>query len=177
MSRIEILTAEQAKRWSEPLAWLLQDAVAGGASVGFLPPVRDSEARAYWEGIVTDVAVKKAILFAAFDNEKLVGSVQLHLPAMPNARHRASVEKLMVLREHRRQGIGRALMEELEGHARELGRTILVLDTRKGDVAEQVYEALGYRRAGKIPRYARGHNGALEDTVIYYRELADGEDA
>jgi GNAT superfamily N-acetyltransferase len=177
MSRIEILTAEQAKRWSEPLAWLLQDAVAGGASVGFLPPVRDSEARAYWEGIVTDVAVKKAVLFAAFEDEKLVGSVQLCLPAMPNARHRASVEKLMVLREYRKQGVGRALMEDLEGHARELGRTLLILDARRGDVAEQVYEALGYRRAGKIPRYARGHNGALEETVIYYRELPDGEDA
>jgi ribosomal protein S18 acetylase RimI-like enzyme len=173
--KIKSLSAEEAKAWSEPLAWLLQDAVASGASVGFLAPVRDAEAWAYWEAIVTDVTVKKRLLLAAFAAEKLVGSVQLKLAGMPNARHRAEVAKLMVLRDHRRQGIGSALLHEAEKQAREIGRTLLVLDTRKGDPAERLYESLGYGRAGKIPRYARGANGSLEDTVIYYREL-DGKD-
>jgi GNAT superfamily N-acetyltransferase len=51
---------------------------------------------------------------------------------MPNASHRAEVQKLLVLRSWRRQGIGLALMTAIEQAARQTGRSLLVLDTRLG---------------------------------------------
>ena len=79
--------------------------------------------------------------------------------------------KLMVHRRARGRGIGRALMLAVEDAARDDGRTLLVLDTRRGDVAERLYERLGYTHVGVTPRYASSAAGTLEDTVYFYREL------
>jgi ribosomal protein S18 acetylase RimI-like enzyme len=88
-----------------------------------------------------------------------------------NGLHRAEVAKLMVHRAARRRGIARALMLALEDHARRLGRTTLVLDTRQGDPSERLYQSLGYQLAGAIPEYARSADGTLDATAIYYRLL------
>jgi acetyltransferase len=88
-----------------------------------------------------------------------------------NGNHRAEVMKLMVHRRSRGRGLGRELMKQAEAVARGLGRTLLVLDTRRGDVAEQLYTKLGYERAGLIPGYARSASGELHDTVFMYREI------
>jgi GNAT superfamily N-acetyltransferase len=97
--------------------------------------------------------------------------VQLELATMPNARHRAEVMKLMVHRAARRRGIARVLMLALEEAARGANRRLLVLDTRPGDPAEQLYLALGYTPAGVIPRYALNAAGMLDSTVYMYREI------
>lgn len=169
---IESLSAEQALAALPALCALLQDSVDGGASVGFLPPLAAEEARAYWDGLRSDVGQGSRMLLAAWSAaRRLVGSAQLELATKPNARHRAEVQKVMVLRSARRQGIGRALMLELERHARRLGRTTLVLDTRQGDPSERLYRSLDWVPAGVIPRYAQGAGGALDASAFYYRLL------
>jgi acetyltransferase len=62
-------------------------------------------------------------------------------------------------------------MTAVEEAARAAGRALLVLDTRRGDSAEQLYLNLGYKAAGVIPRYARSASGSLDDTVYMYKEL------
>jgi ribosomal protein S18 acetylase RimI-like enzyme len=150
---------------------LLQDAVESGASVGFVPPVDASIARSYWAGVRTAIEGGNRILLAAIEDGEILGSVQLDLATMPNARHRAEVMKLMVHRAARRRGIGKALMVALEDAARRANRRLIVLDTRPGDPAEQLYTALGYTRAGVIPRYALSARGTLDPTLYMYREL------
>jgi len=76
-----------------------------------------------------------------------------------------------VHRSARRQGYGRALMQQAEAVALEEGRTLLVLDTRKGDPSEALYRSAGYIRAGEIPQYARGAGAELHATVFYYKLL------
>jgi hypothetical protein len=63
-------------------------------------------------------------------------------------------------------------MQEIEQAARECGRTLLVLDTRQGDAAEQLYRSLEYREAGVIPMYARSATGTLDGTVFFYKMLS-----
>jgi acetyltransferase len=150
---------------------LLQDAVESGASVGFVPPLDHGDARAYWSGVKSALAGGNRILLAAIEHGDVLGSVQLDLPVMPNASHRAEVMKLMVHRTARRRGIGKALMLALEESARRSNRGLLVLDTRVGDAAEQLYVTLGYERAGVIPRYALSAAGTLDATVYMYREI------
>jgi ribosomal protein S18 acetylase RimI-like enzyme len=103
---------------------------------------------------------------------RVVGSVQLALAMKPNALHRAEVQKLFVLQSQRRRGTGRALMQAVEQTARECERTLLVLDTRQGDAAEQLYRKLGYREAGIIPAYARSATGTLDSTIFFYKALS-----
>jgi acetyltransferase len=170
--RIQRCSARRAAELRGPLVELLRDAVDGGASVGYLPPLGNEEAGAYWQSVEQALTGGRRELLVAELDGKVTGAAQLELAAFPNARHRAEVLKLLVHGSARRRGIGRALMRELEEVARSHGRTLLVLDTLEGHPAEQLYVALGYRRVGAIPGYARVGSGALEPTVIYYCTLA-----
>lgn len=172
---IDALGTEQAVRERPGLVALLKDAVDSGASVGFLPPLAEAEGEAYWRGVVDEVRDGSCVLLGAREADgTLVGTAQLLLATRPNGSHRAEVAKVIVHTKARRRGIGRALMLALEERARRLGRTTLVLDTRRGDPSEQLYTSVGYTLAGVIPRYARSANGALDPSAFYYRVLIEG---
>ena len=172
MPDIMPLHPENAARWLPQLIGLLQDAVDSGASVGFLAPLCDDQAQQYWTKVFAQVGDGTRIVLAAVRNGAIVGSVQLDLASMPNASHRAEVQKLLVLRPWRRQGTGEVLMTAVEETARQAGRQLLVLDTRLGDAAERLYARMGYRRVGVIPKFALNSAGGMDATVIFYRDLS-----
>lgn len=171
MVKIERLDAAQAQLALPALVEILQDAVASGASVGFLPPLSAADAEAFWRGVISAVREQSRILLAARTEQGIVGAVQLIPASYPNGRHRAEVAKLLVHRSARRRGIGRALMAALEQAAREDGRTLLVLDTCRGDFGELLYRALGYSEAGSIPNFAQVAGGAYCETILFYRHI------
>jgi acetyltransferase len=146
--------------------------VDSGASVGFLAPLSNSDASQYWTGVFGEVNQQSRIVLAAVQQDQVVGSVQLALATMPNALHRAEVQKLLVRRSHRRRGIGQTLMTAMEEAARQAGRHLLVLDTQLGDDAERLYTRMGYLRVGVIPQFARSSSGTLDATVLFYRDLS-----
>lgn len=162
---------EQGQVILSELVTLVQDAVTSGASVGFLPPLSEEVAREYWISVLEDIAQQKRVLLIARHHAQVVGAVQLELATKSNARHRAEVQKLFVLQQERRRGIGQLLMEAIEPIARERGRSLLVLDTRLGDHAERLYRKLRYVEVGIIPSYAQNATGTLEATIILYKLL------
>ncbi len=168
---IQRLTAADASALVPDLAALLQDAVASGASVGYLPPLPRDAAVEYWQEVVSTLKGPDRILLIAKVDDRLAGTVQLDMATRPNGRHRAEVAKLMVHTALRRQGIGRALMRAIEQEAHQAGRTTLVLDTREGDPSVALYEGLGYQKAGMIPEFARSADGSLQATVFMYKLL------
>lgn len=150
---------------------LLSDAVDDGASVGFLAPLDRALAASYWTERLAEVGRGARLLLVARDGDRIVGSVQLAFASQQNAAHRAEVQRLVVHRDARRRGIGRALMEGLEAAAREHGRTLITLNTRAGDPPEEMYRRLGYTFVGTIPDYARNPDGTMNTTSIMYRLL------
>ena len=169
---VERLDAAAARRERPALIALLRDSVDGGASVGFLPPLAAAEAGDYWDHVIADVAAGTRVLVAVRDQAgRLVGSAQLELAQRANARHRAEVQKVMVLTASRQRGLGRALMQALEAAAREHGRSTLVLDTREGDPSERLYRSAGWQLMGVVPRYARSATGALDGSAFYWKLL------
>jgi len=167
---IEELTRPASGADVRDLAGLLLDAVASGASVGFLDSLSLDDAEEWWRGKLA-AADPRAIFLVARDAEGIAGTVQLLPAAMPNQPHRADVAKLQVHRRARGQGLGRALMEAIESRARAAGFTLLTLDTKRGDAAETLYERSGWTRAGVIPNYALDPDGSPCDTVIFYKQL------
>ncbi|MEO8633185.1 MAG: GNAT family N-acetyltransferase [Chloroflexota bacterium] len=153
------------------LAMILADAVAGGASVGFLTPFSPDDAATWWQGIERDVVRGDVVVVVARLERRVVGTAQLRLAKLPNALHRAEVAKVLVHRSARRQGIATALMREIERIALTEARTLLVLDTIAGTEAEPLYTKLGWTRVAEIPRYAGMPDGELRPTVIFYRDL------
>ena len=165
-------SAGQAEENIGQLAGLLIDAVDSGASLGFLPPLSEAEALAYWRGVIDAMRERSRILLVALESGLIQGSVQLALEMRANGNHRAEAMKLFVHRRARRRGLAKTLMSEAESTARELGRTLLIMDTRQGGEAEKMCESLGYVRFGEVPGYARSSNGQLHTTVFFYRTLA-----
>ena len=154
------------------LAVILADAVAGGASVGFLVPFSPEDAATWWQSIERDVVRGDVIVIVARLDRRVVGTAQLRLAQWPNARHRAEVAKVLVHRSVRRRGIATALMREIERLALAAGRTLLVLDTIAESDADGMYTKLGWTRLAEIPRYAGRPDGELRPTTIFYRDLA-----
>ena len=157
---------------TDGLGLLLADAVEGGASVGFVAPFPAREAAAWWQSIATDIETGRVILLVAREAERIVGTVQLRLAPLPNARHRAEVAKLLVHRDVRRRGIARMLLAAIERIARREGRTLLVLDTISGSEADHLYRTLGWTAVGSVPNYAAMPDGALAATTYFYRDLS-----
>lgn len=155
------------------LATLLQDAVHGGASVGFLAPLSSEDARRYWTGVFRQLRDGLA-LWVAEDDGEIVGSVQVEPCAKPNGRHRAEVQKLFVHRAHRGRGVAKLLMQAVDRFASDTHRTLLVLDTQTGSPAESLYRNLGWRYAGSVPRYAATPGGELHPTSYYFKEIPSG---
>jgi hypothetical protein len=100
MPEIILLHPEDAARWLPQLIVILQDAVDGGASVGFLAPLSDADACQYWTQVFFEVGQRNRVVLAAVQQDQVVGSLQLALGTMPNALHRAEVQKLLVRRSH-----------------------------------------------------------------------------
>ena len=172
--KIEIISAETGAARMEELTALVHDAVAHGASIGFMAGVTRDEAAAFWRKNLAEISGGARVLIGAFDEKgKLTGTVQLALEMRANGRHRAEVQKLLVFHAARRRGIGAALMARLEKEARSRGRTLLFLDTSVGEAgAEKFYERLGYERCGGIPDYAANPDGTLAANAIFHKRLA-----
>ncbi len=150
------------------LCALLTEVVEGGASVGFLAPLARRTAEEYWKKVFAALGSHHFLWVAEADG-RVIGSVQLAAVERENSPHRAELQKLFVLASHRGRGVSRKLMEAAESFASSIGRTLLVLDTESGSVAEAVYRHLGWQRAGEIPEFALTPDGRLHTTVYYYK--------
>ena len=152
------------------LAALLVDAIDSGASISFMAGLRLEDAATWWRKTLSTLPPRGVVLVAR-DDEGIAGTVQLQPAWAPNQPHRGDVAKLIVHRRARGRGVARALMAELERHARERRFTLLLLDTCKASPAERLYTSLGWIRVGEVPYYALNPDGTPCDTVFFYKQL------
>ncbi len=171
---LSLLTAEDLEHHLPELAVLLHDCVHAGACVSFVLPFPPAASEAFWRQKVLPAARTGGLLvLVAWRAGRVAGAVQLDCDTPPNQPHRAEVRKLLVHPDFRRQGIARALLVELERHARQRGRTLVTLDTRTGDNAEPLYASLGYQTVGVIPDFSFDPTGRqLVATTVMYKSLA-----
>jgi GNAT superfamily N-acetyltransferase len=170
MIEIRLLRGAGGRLHIGPLAEVLLDCIAGGASVSFMASFSRSEAEAFFANALDGVDRGERILLAAFSGSELVGTVQVLLSMPPNQPHRAEIAKLLVHRSARGQGIAQSLMQAAEDASRHAGKTLLVLDTASA-AAEHVYIKMGWTRLGVIPNYALLPDGEPCATTIFWKEL------
>lgn len=172
---IEITPLDPAaiERHMPDLVELLHACVHAGASVGFVVPFAPAEAEAFWRRKVLEPArAGGLVVLGARRAGRVIGTVLLDHDTPANQPHRAEVRKMLVHPAHRRLGIARRLMRDLERHATRLGRSLLTLDTRTGDAAEPLYASLGYETAGIIPNFCRDTlTDRLDPTTIMFKRL------
>ena len=170
--QIRQLHATDFEACRQGLIALLIDAVANGASVGFMADIDTQQAHGYFDEVSRALASGALALWVAEEDGHVLGSVQLSLCLKPNGLNRGEVQKLLVLSSARRRGIARLLMQQLEVRAGQLRRGLLYLDTEAGSDAENLYRTLGYTCIGGLPDYACGPDGQYRANAIYYKTLS-----
>lgn len=165
------LTATDFGTHLPALADLLVDAVAGGASVGFLDGFDRAAATAWWQGRRAAVADGSLAVWVATGPAGVTGTVSLAYAQKPNARHRAEVVKLAVRRDARGGGLGRRLLAAAEQAAAASGISLLLLDTETASAAERLYESAGWHRYGIVADYAADPTGRLRDCSFFSKKL------
>jgi len=165
------LDAAQMRAAHGELVELLGDAVADGASMGFMMPLDHAGMRRYWSDVADDVESGARACIVAVEHGRILGSVQLALCDKANQPHRADVQKLLVHRSARKRGIGEALMRAVEDVAREHGRVLLLLDTRSGSDADRLYQRWGWQPFGVVPGFAYDPDGTLAGCTFYFKQL------
>ena len=168
---IRRLDAREARGHLDALAAVLEDCVAGGASVGYMSPFSHEDARRAFEGFVADAEAGRRVLLAAFDDGRLVGTAQLVLAVPANQPHRAEIARVLVHREARRRGIAEMLMAAAEAEACAEGKTLLVLDAVTGGDAARLYDRLGWTTVGVIPDYALYPDGRPCATTVFFKKI------
>ena len=172
-AEVEIISLEApvAEAALDQLAAVLVDCVEGGASVNFLSPYSHDQAMAFFRKVAASVASGDTVLLAARLDGRIVGTVQLGLDTPPNQMHRADIKKMLVHRSARGNGIGAALMAQVEKEAQGRGRWLLVLDTVPGENGHRLYLRAGWQQTGIVPDYALFPDGRLCDTAIMWKRL------
>jgi acetyltransferase len=170
-TRIRPVSSIELEGLLPALVELLRETVNGGSPMGFLPPLTHEQGRDYWLSLRREVRAGSRLLLVARSGDRIVGSGQLAFPSLPNARHRAEIQKLFVSPAARGQGVGRSLLAALHDAAREHGRSLLLLNPRRGEPAEGFYKGLGYREVGVVPGYAVGPTGERWDSVTLYQDI------
>ena len=153
------------------LAAVLKGCVDAGASGSFHAPLAIDRARAYWKRIASQAAMGEKVLFVAWCDGVLVGTVTLGLDMAENQMHRGEIRTLLVAPDARGRGIARLLLRAAEAAARDAGCELLVLDTMTDGGAEPLYRAEGWQQLGVIPDYSRTAAGAKEATTFFWKRL------
>ena len=71
--------------------------------------------------------------------------------------------------DHRRRGIGAALLARFIADAETRGRTRLFLEMREGNPAEELYRRAGFEPVGRRRNYYRGATRGPVDAITYVR--------
>lgn len=150
---------------------LLADAIASNASVGYVWPLDLAQVGQAWDGWIADVERGERVVLAALRDGDIAGCVHLAPCPKPNQPHRADVQKLLVHRRFRGQGVGRALMRAVEARALAMGRTLLLLDTRTASAAEALYRSEGWTAFGVVPGFALDPDGTPADCTFFWKRL------
>lgn len=169
MIKYEKINSEKADELFLELGDLLQACVRDGASVGFTDPEDRQAIDSFWRDKINSLSTHDCELLIALEQGLLAATVIINYSGMPNGRHRAEISKLLVHPKSRRQGIATRLMNQAEQIASKKGISLLVLDTRSGDVASDLYLSLDWQVAGSIPFYAKSVDNTLDTTTYMYK--------
>ena len=111
-------------------------------------------------------------LLGAFDGENLIGSAHVFpVSEYKKFSHRCEIGVLLS-KDYWSCGIGKALMTDSMELAREMGYTIMQLETfTQNERALGMYEHLGFRKVGIIPAGAVLKDGRCFDEIMMYKDL------
>lgn len=90
---------------------------------------------------------KDNVVFLAFEDERPIGFTQLYKTfSSVSMQPLYILNDLFVLPEHRKNGVGEALLEQAKVHCQEVGFKGLALETAADNPAQKLYERLDWQK-------------------------------
>lgn len=132
-----------------------KSAIENGGGFGWIVVPSDKALANHWKMVAQTKAI---LLFVAILENKVVGSIQLILPAVKNeaGSFAGEISTLFVHPDHRKKGIADKLLCSVEEQAIAQNLQQLNLDVRETqEVALRLYQRHNFEIWGKKPRYAR----------------------
>ncbi|KPX25577.1 acetyltransferase, GNAT family [Pseudomonas syringae pv. delphinii] len=121
----------------------------------FTSDVKEREALpiAWWEKRLESSLTASEVVFAAIEDDQLLGVAGLSVEPRKKARHKSTVFGMYVPLAHRNKGIGGQLMSRVLAHAKSLnGLLIVQLTVTEGNAgAQALYERMGFVTFGLEP--------------------------
>lgn len=165
-SRADITSAMK-----DSLVQLLKDAVDNNFSVGFMRDSTEADFDKFWSDEIA-LCESENRLFLAVSENQVQGCVIVTREQRANGRHRGELRKLMVHSKAQGVGIGTKLEEAATSYARQIGLTLLYLDSATNFLVNGVYEKWGWSKSGEIPQFAKNPDGELVSTWFFYKLLS-----
>ena len=116
------------------------------------PQERASHPDDWWVHRINDPE-GRSLVWGAFAQERLVGTVSVEFSASVKTRHKALIVAMFVCEVYRGEGVARELMRAAIDHGLEReGLRLLQLEVTQGNAAaERLYESLGFQVYGVEP--------------------------
>ncbi|KAK0627506.1 hypothetical protein B0T14DRAFT_563309 [Immersiella caudata] len=146
----------------------------------FLPPLTNEKLLPWWRERIAEAnqgsRVIVLLLPETVPGKKAMGTdlrglAMFKLSDVETGTFRGRIDAVLVNQKHRRQGGARALVTALEYEAAKRGRTLLLVDTETGSVAEAAFKKFGYVEVGKIPAYSRALPNGKKGETFFYKDL------
>jgi ribosomal protein S18 acetylase RimI-like enzyme len=130
---------------------LVREVMAEGAALGWSGVPTVDQAAQWWAELGDEVAAGRGAVSAAYDGGELVGLGEWRRYALGPQRQNADLEKLLVRRDRRGQGLGAVLVEDLLSQARSAGVETVTLQCRGNNHgAIRLYRRLGFSEVGRL---------------------------
>jgi RimJ/RimL family protein N-acetyltransferase len=159
-------------RWSDldDMLEFINSLVEEGAEITATEKKTRDEEVDWLARLLSDVEKDKRVAVAAEVDGRFIGLVEVTPERGPSAH--VGVVGIALRREYRDLGIGTEMMREVEAQAKRLGLELLTLNVfATNKRARHVYEKLGYRVVGCIPRFIK-RGGTYIDDIIMTKHIA-----
>ncbi len=130
----------------------------GGRSLAL--PLAAASAAGFWRRVTAEVAAGRRLLFAAWWDGVLAGTVQLDLASAFGGGQWAEAQALLVHPALRRRGLGRLLLRQAEAEAAAAGRRLVLLYGGEASAAAALCRSLAWEEYGRFGAAASPAGGS-----------------
>jgi RimJ/RimL family protein N-acetyltransferase len=161
----------RSPRWEDldDLTKLINSLVEEGAPITMDRIITREEKAEWLAGRLANMEKGRTIMVVAEVNGKVVGNSEMN--RLGGHQSHVGLLGIIVAREYRNRGMGTKMLETLIKESRKAGLKLLILDVLSSNTrARHVYEKVGFREAGVMPKMARTREG-YDDVIRMYLEL------
>jgi RimJ/RimL family protein N-acetyltransferase len=141
----------------------VNDVHAESEHLAKIHPIKEGKETEWLKNKKDEISKGATVYIIALDKDKIIGSASLTC-FKGRMSHVAEFE-VMVREEHRGEGLGSALAEEVLKHRTPQMERVMLYYFSGNKIARRIYDRLGFREVAKMKGWFKADNGTYEDMI------------